>query len=171
MSEESPLVSGEETTLCLLANQLTNLPSLPSSPTLPDHYLSVRIKVGHNVLDTVLSKIVHDQPSYCIYMHRTGSEHFHICLPGLGTSDQPRVIKRIRDNFGGGGNGLYSTKSHSNGCSSFVFYAGHEGTTAIYQDSRWKEIVEATSTYYVKQTGQTMLPLVKTKTKDQDADW
>lgn len=161
-------VSVEETTLCLLDNQSTN--QLPTTP-LPSHYLSARIKVGHSQLDVVLSKVLFDVPDYCIYKHSTGHEHFHVCLPGLGKSDTTRLGKRIRDNLRVSGNGGFSLKSHYNGCSSFVFYAGHEGTAAIYQDPRWAEIIASTDSYYVKQTGQTMLPMAKTNVKDQDADW
>lgn len=150
--------------------QPTNQPTGNMTP-LPEHYLSVRIKVSHDKEDVVLSKIVFDCPSYCYYKHTTSSEHFHVCMPGLTTEDGTRIGKRIRDNFGGSGNGLYSTKCFTSGCAGFVFYCGHEGTPAVYKDERWKEIIESTTQYYVKREGQTMLPLEKSKSKDQDSDW
>lgn len=150
--------------------QPTNQPTT-NQPTVVSDYLSVRLKVPHSKLDVIKTKLVHDVPGYCIYMHSTTSEHFHVCLPGLGKSDTTRIGKRIRDNFGVSGNGGFSIKSFSNGLSSFVFYSGHEGTAAVYEDSSWDEIVSSTKTYYVKEGGQLMLPLAKGKAKDADADW
>lgn len=167
---EAPVGIQEGGDYFIVSHQPTNQPTTTNLSSLPSHYLSVRIKVDHAKLDVVLAKVVLDVPSYCIYLHSTGSEHMHICLPGLGSSDNTRLGKRIRDNLGVRGNGGYSIKSHDNGCGSFVFYCGHEGTTPIYQDQSWKAIIEGTETYYVKQTGQKMLPMDK-KGKEVDADW
>jgi len=134
-------------------------------------YLSVRLTLPHDNLQRILDKLCHDQPLYCIYKHTTGREHFHVCLPGLGKSDSNRITKRLRDNFGLSGNGGFSTKSYDNGLRSFVFYSGHEGNLPTFRDARWDDVIASCTEFYVKQTGQMMLPLDKTSKKDQDADW
>ena len=119
-------------------------------------YLSLRLKIGHSNLDAIKHKILFDVPDYCLYMHTTSGEHFHICLPGLGTkNDRERFAKRLKDKFTLRGNGGYSAKVYDSDLSSFVFYSGHEGTDAVYEDPKWKTIIEAFGTedkpYYVKQ--------------------
>lgn len=148
-------------------------PDLPTYlPTIGPEYLSLRLKVDHAFLEKILVKLVHDVPDYCIYKHSTSGEHFHICFPGSGRADVNRIAKRVKDNFGVTGNGGYSLKFFDNGCSSFVFYCGHEGLTPCFQNQEWQKIIDATSSYFVKPvSGQKMLPLVKSSKKDGDADW
>jgi hypothetical protein len=151
-------------------DQPTNQPTANSLLGV-DTYLGLRIKVGHDKLDVILSEGIHDVKDYCLYKHNTSGEHFHICLPALTKVDTTSIGKQVLDNLGSSGNGGYSIKLYSNGVSSFVFYSGHEGTAAIYENEEWESVIEGTTTYYVKQTGQTMLPLASAKGKDQDSDW
>jgi len=134
-------------------------------------YLSLRLKINHDSTPLIKKKLVFDVPDYCIYLHSTSGQHYHICFPGYGAADAERIRKRVKDNFRLTGNGGYSLKSYDNGLSSFVFYSGHEGSTPLYETELWKEIIDATKVYYVKQTGQSMLPLPKGTKKDADADW
>lgn len=140
--------SGRETTLCL-PTQPTNQPTA--------NYISIRLKLDHKYLREVIQVL--DVPDYCIYEHKrdTNNEHFHICLPGpIDANRIEKYRKRLRTKYGGSGNGFISCKGYANGLSSFVFYCGHEGTKARYEDPIWKDIIEAQLTmkqpYFVKQT-------------------
>jgi len=147
----------------------------PLRPTdLPTSYFSARLMMPHTNLTKVLSKLVHDLPDHCIYLHGHGTtnEHFHVYLSGSGKAHEDMLRKRIRDNFGlRAGNAGYSMPSFENGAKGFVFYCGHEGTEAIYSDARWADVISATTEYFVKNTGQSMLPLGKSTAKDPSTDW
>lgn len=143
---------GRETTLCL-PTQPTNQPTAQ-----PESYISMRLKLEHKYLRT-LQEMFRDVPLYCIYEHKrdTSNEHFHICLPGpIDSNRVEKFRKRIRDKFGGRGNGFASLKGYKNGLSSFVFYCGHESTKARYEDPLWAEIIRQQELekqpYYVKQS-------------------
>lgn len=138
------------------------------------NYLSIRLKLDHNNDALIIKKLLFDVPDYCFYKHFTSGQHYHLCLPGMGSNDRERIAKRVKDNFKLGGNGGYSTKSFDNGLSSFVFYSGHEGNGAVYESEIWKEIIrpyaDGEKPYFVK-PAQSMLPLPKSTKKDGDADW
>lgn len=140
---------GRETTLCL-PTQPTNQPTA--------NYISIRLKLEHKYLRAV-QEVVRDVPDYCIYEHKrdTSNEHFHICLPGpIDSARIEKFRKRLRTRFEGRGNGFISCKGFTNGLSSFIFYCGHEGTQARYEDPVWKDIIQDQGTlkqpYFVKQT-------------------
>ena len=135
----------------------------------PTEYISIRLSLPHDKLDEVITKVCKRVSDYCIYMHKAGTnnEHFHICIPG-GSSTQFRM--RIGRLYGTGGNKLYTVKEYDNGCRSFMFYCGHEGLSPVFpKGTFWEEI--KLDKYFVKPTGQKMLPMEKRKAKDLDADW
>lgn len=145
-------------------------------PTMGPDYLSLRLKVDHAFLDKIVLKLVFDVPDYCIYKHNGSKDgqHFHVCFPGCGRSDVNRIAKRVKDNFGVSGNGGYSLKFFDNGCSSFVFYCGHEGSLPVFANPKWQAVIDSITTYFVKSaksSGQVMLPLEKRSKKDPDLDW
>lgn len=159
---EEVLVRPHETTLLSHDGQTDGRTEVPAK------YLSIRLTQPHSKLDEVLTKVCAGVSDYCIYKHlaNTSNEHFHICIPG-GSDGAYR--KRLGRLYGTGGNKLYSVKQFDNGCRSFMFYCGHESVTPIYPEgSFWSQI--EVDTYYVKQTGQKMLPMEK-KSKDTDSDW
>jgi hypothetical protein len=109
----------------------------------PATYVSMRLSIDHKYLRTV-QELFRDVEKLAFVEHGRGTsnEHFHICLPGprdKGTIEMYR--KRIRDKFGGRGNGFCSLKGYSNGLRSFMFYCLHEGTTPRYEDFYWQDIV------------------------------
>lgn len=111
---------------------------------LPTNYVSMRVKLDHKFLKTV-QELFHDVEGLCIVEHGrdTNNEHFHICLPGsTDKSTIERFRKRVKDKFGGRGNGYCSLKGFDNGLRSFMFYCLHEGSTPRYEDAMWKSIVD-----------------------------
>lgn len=151
-----------ETTL-LSHDQPTNQPTGPTS------YLSIRLTLAHNESKSVCD-FFDFYGDYCVYMHKAGSsnEHYHVCLGGLGGGDTERVRNRIKKRWP---TVKHSIKFFSNGVRSFMFYCGHEGLDPICKGLYWEEVRGTISEYYVKQTGQLMLPLESKKVKDGDADW
>lgn len=125
----------------LLDSRPTNQPTNPTNRLGPT-YLSMRVKLEHKFLNRV-QQILHDVEELCIVEHGRGTnnEHFHICIPGeIDSRTIEKYRKRIRDGFGGKGNGFCSIKGFDNGLRSFMFYCLHEGTTPRYEGDYWKAI-------------------------------
>lgn len=151
---EADPVEREETTLLSPTNQPTNQPVRPGP--LPDTYISIRLTLDHKFRRTLINELI-EIPDVCIYEHKRGTsnEHFHICLPGgIDANRIEKYRKRLRTKFGGSGNKLLSAKGYSNGCRSFVFYCGHENRNPIFEDPRWREVIDSVENegYFVKQT-------------------
>lgn len=148
-------------------DQPTNQPTVMN---FHENYLSVRLTLAHAVKDSVV-EFCDYYGDYCIYMHKggTSNEHYHVCLAGLSGGDTERVRNRVKRQFAGV---KHSIKQFTNGVRSFMFYCGHEGLEPISKGVYWQEVKGSIDEYYVKkQTGQTMLPLEKSKKKDLDSDW
>lgn len=123
-------------------NQPTNREMEGLEEHAPNHYLSVRLTVPHNVWDRVEADVLKDIPIYISYPHMGSSNenpHFHILIPNYDNTECIR--KRIKSKFGeyGSGNGLYSIKSQSNGILSGIQYAGHENTLPYFKGDQVEE--------------------------------
>lgn len=139
-------------------------------------YIQIRLTVPHDYIKDVIECV--NDSMYCIYLHKGKSgdnEHMHICIPGdVSDAFTEKYRKRIKKRFGIKGNERLSLKRYQTRLHSFIFYGAHEGTEAIYEDDRWRGIIEEQMKedppVFKKQSGQTMLPMEKRK-KDLDADW
>lgn len=137
--DEADRLEGDAT-LGVTSNSPTNQPSNSSwSRT----YIGMRVRLEHKYLKKLLT-CFDDVPDVAAYQHKAGTnnEHFHLCLPGgIDNARQEKYRKRVRTKFGGD-RGDICIKGYSNGLHSYIFYNGHEGTQAIYDDPRWAEIVK-----------------------------
>ena len=141
-----------------------------------DIYCHIRVSKEHKYISMVTSALEqYGFYHWCVYPHTTEGEHFHICVPGLVTDNDIRVVRRkLVDLFDDRGNKLYSLKRFKNGLHSFVFYAGHEGTKPIYRSDAWQGIIgaqEAKEFPYFNKT-QRIEPMMEPKVDDKkDRDW
>ena len=99
-----------------------------------EHYLSVRITIGHNNDKPISERLLRDVPHWIFYRHGAGAsgarrEHYHICIPLRG-GDPGRVSdkfrNRIKSIFGISGPGSICIVHKDNGLHGFIFYCTHE---------------------------------------------
>lgn len=131
---------GSEATFSLTL-QPSNQPTTNSSWS--DTYIGIRVRLDHKYLKPLMM-LFDDVPDWACYQHKAGTnnEHFHLCLPGaIDNARQEKFRKRIRTKYGGDRSTI-CCKGYSNGLHSYVFYNGHEGTEAIYDDPRWADVIQ-----------------------------
>lgn len=115
-----------------------------------EHYLSVRVTVGHNNDKPISERLLGDVPHWMFYRHGAGAsgarrEHYHVCIPIRGSDagrESDKFRKRIKTIFGVSGPGSIGIVHKDNGLHSFIFYCSHEKDATPVMRGDWSRIFE-----------------------------
>lgn len=124
-------------------------------PTVPTHYISIRLTVAHDEWPKVMSSVLHDTIDYIAYPHfgkDRSNPHYHIFIPSSDTRGGDKFRNRINKVFGKG-NEVFSIAFKSNGILNAITYGSKEGTESITGSLSMLSLVEQAPAWEHKEMG------------------